>query len=190
MQACGCNSVGITSTLSFLDSLRGVGVVVIILYGLVVGLVSALILLFQYGLIHLISTMMLGGDGTYVGLVHRATTPLTFGTAFTGAVVVFSLYLGLQQVSDPDVVRAMLASGQQPDNSIQNLLGIVNLVAGFFLLGWLFNRIGFNYGFGSGRGCVAFFLSNIAIGLLSFACTFALMSALPPSTFSVFVTPR
>jgi hypothetical protein len=191
MQACGCNSVGITSALSGLNSLRGIGVVVIILYGLVVGLLSAVFLLFQYGIIHLVSTMMLGGDGTYAGLVHRATTPLTIGTAFTGAVVLFSLYLSLQQVSDPAVVRAMLASGQQPDNSIQNLLGIVNMVAGFFLLGWLFNRIGFNYGFGSGRGCVAFVLSNIALFLLSFACTFALMSALPPSTFTnLMATPR
>jgi len=180
LQACGCNSQSIQQSIAFLDSLRGIGVVAIILYSLVVGLVSTLFLMLQHGLIHLISTMLLGGDGSYRGLIHRATTPFTVATAVTGVIFIVTLFLMLKPLSDPASMQAYLSSpeGSSMINTISPILNLVSGIVGLVCLGWAFSGIGKNYEFGSGRGCVAFFISYIAIFAISFGCSFIAASTI------------
>lgn len=147
-----------------------------IIYGLLI-MISAMIgYMFQMAVIHLSSTMILGGDGYYTNLLKNTFAPLMFNlvvSIVTVAVMFFFISSGLP--SELVVDQAELTgdySALEPVFGQLGLIGVLNAVIGLGVLFWISNRIGFTYDFGTGKGCLSIIVSTILMGVVSFGCSF------------------
>lgn len=170
MQSCGCDSTSVSQSLELLKFLRGAGIVLSILYSLVVGLFSTIILLVQYALIHGVAKFLFGGEGSFTGLIHRATVPQTVAAAVTSILAGLMIYLILQPLTD----KAVLQSGQGVVFSpLIPFLSLGVVIVGLGCVIWMVSRIGKNYDFGFGRGCATVILAYIGFSILSTICNVA-----------------
>jgi hypothetical protein len=127
--------------------------------GLAYGLASILGLLFFAGLIHIIATTVLGGDGTMARLIQKTSVLYTIATPIQMLISVGPMLLS----DDPRFI-----------NNVSSLSSIVGL--GVALL--LANVIGGVYQFGMSKGCLSMLLSTITLVFMGCACTTALTLAL------------
>lgn len=145
--------------------------------GLVVSLISGVLavgaLMFHYAIMHLLATAFLSGDGTYRGLIHHATTTVTVWAGITGTISLASNYF---LYSNPQ--QSLQASMDFMASPIFPITSVGSIVIAIAFLIWFCVKIGENYEFGTGKGCVTvmgWFASMIAI---SCACYFTLFSVI------------
>jgi hypothetical protein len=141
------------------------------------GLITILVLMLQYLIMHLIATRLIEGTGTYSGLVYRATIPLIVWTAFSG--------LG-NLILDHVTTLQYYAAAQQSPNAIMNgfsnptfVIGKLILILSIFpFLIWACRRIAQNYNFGWNKGCATVLAWIGVMFLLLIACYATLFVAM------------
>ncbi len=148
---------------AFINLFLNLGLVSTVIYSLFMSVFSVIGLLIQFAFYHFAAAKILGGDGTYKGLIHRLTNFHTF----TYAISAIASYLVLYWV-----VNTMLAEGSEITayNGIMALSGISSIFSIFWTL-YLSKLIGNNYDFGTGRGCLTIIVSSILMSIISCACT-------------------
>lgn len=127
-------------------------------------------------IIHMVSTMMLSGVGTYAGLIHRMTIPVV--VTYIGSIVIGSVFSWMSLSS--------LASGliDPSGASIAGIFDTINLILIMSLFGyvgthfWYGYEIGNNYDFRLGNGCVSIILSYVVLAAFGCGCMFVLQSLL------------
>jgi hypothetical protein len=172
-------------------SLMGAGVIGSIIYGLLYALGLVIGLLIMYAFVHVAATMVLGGDGTFRGLIHHSNNLHLFLYGGGLALTFVALVALLPAILDVNSLRAMGA--YQPSSSMSGVVPILWLVSFVFSLVWFIwfsKAIGTNYNFSAWRGCTAIFVSNILMSILSCACSFALSSAISNMLLSNSTTLR
>jgi hypothetical protein len=165
-------AMNIPSPEEFVSWIRDAGVPLIMLGAVVAGFFSVISLLIQYFAIHVVSLMLLGGDGTMPLLIRKVTLFLTFVYPIMialGAFVSFILTL-----INPD---------------LYTVGALLQFVVSIFVFYWFCRLIGRAYDFGAGRGCVALFLSTILLSVIFFACAFIVPMLIAGSTVSALSVP-
>jgi hypothetical protein len=143
---------------TFIASLAGISVPIVLLISAIVGFISTLGLLFQDFFIHMVSVTMLSGEGSMPRLITKTTVPLAFAYPIYYLIV---LGITLYAAVNPDAV---------------GLSAVLQFGLGVALTVWFSNRIGAAYRFGTGKGCAAIILSGIAIAAFSCVCSLVLPS--------------
>ena len=149
---------------AFINLFLNLGLVSAVIYSLIASVFSVIGLLIQFVFYHFAAAKILGGDGTYKGLIHRLTNFHTLTYAISAIVSYLLLYW---------VVNTMIAEGSEVSayNGIMVLSGISSIISIFWIL-YLSKLIGKNYDFGTGKGCLTIIVSSILMSLISCACTF------------------
>lgn len=137
-----------------------VAIGVVIIYGVVFGLIQMISLLIYYFIIHMVSLLMLSGDGSFTRLIRKMTLFLTFfSVGFT------VLYIG-----------TIFLTAAAPD--LFALVTIGSLVALGVYIYMSSQRIGETYRFGTGTGCAAQLISGVVIIGASCVCGIIAQTAL------------
>lgn len=168
-----------------LNQLLVSGIGITIIYGLMAGLLSIIGLLFYYSFFHIVGKFMLGGDGTFTGLIHKVTGFLTVVTAVSFVLGLVYLFLPLNSFLSLELAYSQGSLprdeyGRQMVNAIQfqNLFMLLSIVLGLGVSVWVAKLIGENYRFGTGRGCATIMISYILLVAISFGCICASSAAL------------
>lgn len=149
-----------TTTAAFVGYFSQVAIVGMVLYSLLYGLFSIIMLLISSFFVHVAATMILGGEGTLANLIHRTALFLGIMTGLNFAAGIGGFFLPV--VSDPTLGTLIWAGSAFV--SIWTLIGYVG-------------RVGKAYDMGSGKGCAAVFLSSILFVIIGVICIFALGQA-------------
>ena len=170
---------GIGDVKQLAEMFGSMGLVIALIYGLVVALFSMLSYMLWFGIIHLVSSMMLGGSGTYTGILHHAAIPMIVWTIVSYGIGIGGVYFSFVAMGS-----SMDASYEQLQraNSVNNLMSLINLLAMVGFSFWLSTIIGNNYRFGTGKGCASIIISYIVIFALVCGCVF-FFSAMLAQTF-------
>jgi HEAT repeat protein len=129
-----------------------------LIYSGVYGAASIVGLVIFYLFIHLVSTTILGGEGTFRRLITKATLPQAFLIPFLTVVSVGSIFL---PTLNPDL------------GSLPTFISIGLSILYYSVLS---SRIGVAYRFSSATGCGAITLASIGIGLVGCTLIFILTS--------------
>lgn len=130
-------------------------------------LVTILMLLFQYSLLHLIAAKALDGQGTYRGLVHRATGPLIVETEVLGISLLGVFYvLGSQTAANPQ--QAFLIMTLLLSSPLFIGLFLFWIIVGTIFTFWFCVRVGQNYQFSWRKGCVTLLAWIGSMALIAF----------------------
>jgi hypothetical protein len=165
-------------TIQSLQAFNNVSIVVSVMYGLIGALFNVGFLVIFFGVMHMIATMMFGGEGTFRGLIHRGSMPLIVSNAVMGSIGLFTLYVSIREVFNPANLNRTMQTLSALENPLFSLLNLVSVGVTIGCLVWFVNRIGENYKFGWGRGCLTYIVSLIA-GMMSICgCYFFVLSAL------------
>lgn len=161
------------------------------LIGTVISALFAIIgLLIFYFFIHIAARFILGGEGTFPGLIHGANNfmigLLVIGGVLSVLLTVYYLnafntvFVGLEASTFDPETTDLEAFG-----AIMNTLSLIGIGSLVFLLvvtGWLSSILGRVYRFGFARGCVSLILGYVllvvAMGCFSFILMQSLLSSL------------
>lgn len=163
----------------------------VVLIGTVISAFFAIIgLLIFYFFIHIAARFILGGEGTFPGLIHGANNfmigLLVIGGVLSVLLTVYYLnafntvFIGLEAGTlDPETTDLEAFS------AIMNTFSLIGIGALVFLLvitGWFSSILGRVYRFGFARGCVSLILGYVlllvTIGCFSFILTQTLINSL------------
>lgn len=144
-----------------LNVFLGAGLITTVVWSAVYSVFMVIGLLLQYALFHFSATSILGGDGTFKGLIHRLTN---FYTITYAAYFIFIYFMTFQFVNQ----FALTPDDPEAAFRIMNMMS-----SGLFLafLVWVFflsKRIGSNYEFGTGKGCITIIISYVL--MMAFVC--------------------
>lgn len=163
----------------------------VVLIGTVISALFAIIgLLIFYFFIHIAARFILGGEGTFPGLIHGANNfmigLLVIGGVLSVLLTVYYLnafntvFVGLEASTFDPETTDLEAFG-----AIMNTLSLIGIGSLVFLLvvtGWLSSILGRVYRFGFARGCVSLILGYVllvvAMGCFSFILMQSLLSSL------------
>ena len=182
----------LTSMVQSFRSLTGVGVLASVLYGLIVAAVNIVILLIYYVFMHLVATMLLGGDGTYRGLIHRGSMPLIVSYGVTGVIGLITIYVSVRELFNPETIRQMSETTMgmtSTSNTLMSVLGLVSTVATIGGSIWFIGRVAQNYDFSWSRGCWTNIITNIIIFAMSCGCYMMVLNSLIGSFMQSSMTP-
>lgn len=168
---------------AFIDVFINVGLISSIIYSLIASVFSVIGLLIQFAFYHFAAAKILGGNGTFKGLIHRLTNFHTL----TYALYAVASYLMLYWMINTVISLPPDASGNELDSGISAISGLSSL----FSIAWTFylsRLIGKNYDFGTGKGCLSIIISSILMSVVMCACIFifystvlsAIVAAMPP----------
>jgi hypothetical protein len=137
------------------------------------GLISVIVLMLQYGVMHLIATRLVDGVGTYSGLVYRVTIPLVSWIAFSGVVTLV--------VNHTTTLQMYAAMQQSPGTFMTPFSNSTFVIGNLFILAsaipfliWICRRIAYNYNFGWNRGCATVLAWLGVMAVLAIGCYFTL----------------
>ncbi len=161
------------------------GVIATIIYGLISGVFYVIGLLIGYAVLHVVAVYMLGGVGTYKGLIHRLTNFLTIWTvltvlfSFAMTYLIFNPFFNALTNPSPDVAsETLLNQAFQSSTASISFLSLVGFVVSILFIFWISQRIGQNYQFGTGRGCATIIVSYILGLFLMCGCYFLVFSSI------------
>jgi hypothetical protein len=177
-----------TETVQIFRSLNGLGVAASVIYGLIVALVNIVGLLIYFAILHFFARFIFGGDGTYAGLIHRASLPLMVTYTVTGIIGLITAYLTIRDLFNPEAMRQlseMSNTASMPSNPLVSLLGPISSFVGLLGSVWFIGRIAQNYEFSWMRGCFADMLTNVAIFALACGCWMVVLSSFVNSLSSM-----
>lgn len=188
------NSVDPTFSASELEQIFGVALgasTPVVLIGTFISAFFAIIgLLIFYFFIHIAARFILGGEGTFPGLIHGANN-FMIGLMVIGGVL--SVLLTVYYLNAFNAVFVGTQGGTiNPEttdleafSAIMNTLSLIGIGTLVFLLvitGWLSSILGRVYRFGFARGCVSLILGYVlllvTIGCFSFILTQTLINSL------------
>ena len=139
------------------------------------GFFQVLGLMFMYLFVHL-AAKIVGGTGSYRGLIYHATGLFTIFTAASTVILGVWAYSlinqfvnNLMMVTNEEELSVITANGF---NSLTTM-GVFSIVVSLIFTFIFASRIGRNYDFGMMRGCVAIFLSYVFMFAIFFACALA-----------------
>lgn len=167
-----------------MSGIVGAGIIGSIIYGLIYALFALVGLLILYAFVHLAAMMILGGEGTFRGLIHHANNCNLFFYGF-GMILGFGL-AGLMLSSlfsltalDPTMTETeMMATINSPAATLLPLAWLIFFGFWIFWLVWFSRSIGRAYAFSAWRGCGSILFAYIIMTALSCACSFAFSSTL------------
>jgi hypothetical protein len=163
-----------------------IGIGFTLLYSLAMVISSVVGLMITSGFIHL-AAQILGGKGSFSGLLKHITIPTliySIVTSAIGGITMFVAFRSLPSVEElrqmQDMTDSQIEAQLQAANFYANLnsaQGLSALIALAFIL-YLGYLVGKNYRFGMGRGCVSLILSYILMLALACGCIFAFTALL------------
>lgn len=156
----------------FLNVFLGAGLVTTVIWSAISSVFSVIFLLIQYALFHFTATTILGGDGSFKGLIHRVTNFYTISYAIYAIVAYFILFLVV------DSLAVLMEDGTTKGGGILSTLYLISFVSSFVWIYLLSKRIGANYDFGAGKGCLTMIISYILVFAFMCACSFAFSAAI------------
>lgn len=170
-------------------AITGANVTTNLIAGVLIGLQSLIVTLITYVIYHAVALFMLGGDGSFFGLIINATpyqivqNLYTYGVAFATVYLCFNSLLN----ATADLLLGQINQGGYSvalANATSPLLGLsgVSVLFSIVMVIWLSSVIGKTYQFGTFKGCMTLVLSvvvMVAIGCwLCFLAGAAVMGAL------------
>ena len=162
----------------FVDIINGIaqgGVTLAVVTGIATGIYSVIVLLVQLGCMHVVATMMLGGEGTFKKLIHKVTGVITLFTVIYTLVVMLMIYLMFNGLINEDA----------------STISIVYLLQGLMTLGslgyliWFVRALGRVYDFGAGSGCGTIIIGSILFGILIGIISAGFSAAFTPFLFNM-----
>lgn len=162
-------------------TITGVGVAASIIYGLIVAAINIVGLLIYYAFMHVIATMLMGGDGTYRGLIHRGSLPLMVSYGITGVIGLITIYVSVREIFNPETIRQMGQNASlmsSTSNTLSSVLGLVSVVVSIGGSIWFIGRVAQNYEFSWSRGCWTSILTNIALFAMACGCYMMVLNSL------------
>lgn len=162
----------------FVDLINGFilgGFTISIVLGIVMGIYSVITLVVQLGCMHIVATMMLGGEGTFKQLIHKITGVMT---AFTVAYVIIAMltaYVGFNGFINDDI------NALNTVNVLQSLMSL----GSFGYLVWFVMSLGKVYNFGAGAGCGTIIIGSILFGVIIVIISIGLSAAITPLLFNM-----
>jgi flagellar biogenesis protein FliO len=165
---------GIGNVSQLAEMFSSMGFAIAIIYGLIVAVVSMIGYMLWFGIIHMVSSMMLGGSGSYTGMLHHASIPMIVWTVVSYGISIAAVYFSFVAMGS-----SMDASYEQLQraSSVNNLMSLINFLALIGFSFWLSTVISNNYRFGTGKGCASIIISDIVIFALACGCVFFFSSA-------------
>jgi len=139
------------------------------LYGLLSAVSAVVGLLIIDGAIHIVATTVLGGEGTFPGLIRKTTLYYT-------VVLAVSIVL--------NVVMTAVALNAVNTNTLSGWTWLPSLVS-LAMAFWAAKLTGEAYHFGTAKGCVSMILGYIVLIALAFCCVLTLSTALAPTVQSL-----
>jgi len=182
----------LTSMVQSFRSLTGVGVLASVLYGLIVAAVNIVMLLIYYVFMHVVATMLLGGDGTYRGLIHRGSLPLIVSYGVTGVIGLITIYVSVRELFNPETIRQMSETTVgmiSTSNTLMSILGLVSMVASIGGSIWFIGRVAQNYDFSWSRGCWTSIIANVVMFAMACGCYMMVLNSLIASFMQSNMTP-
>jgi hypothetical protein len=171
----------------FLAAFGTIGLGVAVLYSVITA-VSAIIQYFiWFGVVHIVSTMILNGRGTFSGLLHQVSIPMIVAMVISGLLSIGYVYY-MVSVMEQALMNPTPGQGIAY-NGATGLFYVVMIILSLGFSFWLSATIGSNYDFGTGRGCVSLIVSYIVLTIIACGCisfmTFALGNSI--SAYSSFI---
>lgn len=172
-------------------SLTGIGVAASVIYGLIVAAINIVVLLIYYAFMHVIATMLMGGDGTYRGLIHRGSLPLVVSYAITGVIGLITIYVSVRELFDPEMIRQMNqpSTTSSMSSTLISVLGLVSTIASIGGSIWFIGRVAQNYEFSWSRGCWTNIITNVVIFVMACGCYMMVLNSLIASFMKTGLTP-
>ena len=169
---------------AFIDAFLNVGMVASIIYAVIASVFSVIGLLIQFAFYHFAAAKILGGNGTFKGLIHKLTNFHTI----TYLVSIIVSYLMVYWIINSVIALPPDASGNELDSTISTISGISSIFSLIWTI-YLSRLIGKNYEFGTGKGCLTIIISSILMSIISCACTFIFYSTILSAIITSMPTP-
>jgi hypothetical protein len=157
----------------FIDLVNGFiqgGFTISIVLGIVMGIYSVIVFVIQLGCMHIVATMMLGGEGAFKQLIHKVTGIITAFTAAYILITMLTIYLNFNGIINDDINSINLAN---VFNSLMSLGSLGYLV-------WFVMTLGKVYNFGSGSGCGTIIIGSILFLILVGIISVAIFAGISP----------
>jgi len=180
----GGDPMALSAVNTMRQSLASGGVLVALIAGLIYGVIMVIVLMIGYVFTHLVATMMMGGDGTLVGLVRSWTNIASGYTVVTTLLGIVAPAIGStvfsQQLSTATSFDQMAQATQALDTvgTINNLLILFSASLSIGMVFWYAAKIGQNYQFGTGRGCGTLIIQTVLMTIAMCSCYFILLNQL------------
>lgn len=156
---------------AFVAIVINAGFVTSIFYSIFSSLFYVIGLLIQYAFYHVAASTILGGNGTFKGLIHTLTNFHTVTYAFfsIAGFAIFGLFM-----------NAIFTSPDDPTAAIEALTPLSCLVPVLSIAWWLYlgRLIGKNYEFGMGSGCLTIVIASVLMSVISGICSFVFFSTI------------
>jgi hypothetical protein len=170
------------------EFLQSLGLAFALIYGLLVAAISAVSYMIWFGIIHLVSTMMLGGSGSYTGILHRASIPMIVWMVVSFVLGIVGAYFSFSYMANSLADYGTYAGLR--DVSGANFMSVLNAALAFGFTLWLASVIGNNYRFGMGKGCLSMIISYVVAILFACGCIYffsAIMAQAFESSYQGFI---
>lgn len=156
---------------------NSIGVTILLLYSALYGVLQMVALFFQTAIIHWAATTFMKGEGTLSNLLHRLSV---FYTILVPVSIVLPFIGGF-------IAGGVSTNAQQGFEAGQNIGNILTLGVTVYTIWGTSVRIGKNYAFGTGNGCLSLLLGSVALGVLCciiiYGLSYAMASSIDPTTF-------
>lgn len=175
--------------------LTGVGVVGGAINGVIAGIANAVAFLVIFGIIHLVATRLLGGDGAMEALVYRLTNFYVIIALIGGVLGIVISYWGSNALAntllDPNLMTrldSVSPTSTELDlfSQFAGILPIItlgSLIFGLFVLFRTFSITGSVYQFGWLKGCLSHIIGYIVLSF-GFSCCYTTLIGSIIATFS------
>jgi hypothetical protein len=171
----------------FLAAFGTISLGVAILYSIITAVGAIIQYFIWFGVVHIVSTMILNGRGTFSGLLHQVSIPMIVAMVISGLLSIGYVYYTVsvmeQALMNPTAGQSIAYNGAT------GLFYVVMMILSLGFSFWLSATIGSNYDFGTGRGCVSLIVSYIVLTIIACGCisfmTFALGNSI--SAYSSFI---
>lgn len=157
----------------FLDLINGFiqgGFTLSLVSGIGMGLYSVIILVLQLACMHVVATMMLGGEGTFKQLLHSITGFITAYTVVYVLMFMLVFYISVNGIINDDINAINTA------NVIQSLMSL----GSFGYLIWFMMKLEKVYNFGAGAGCGTIIIGSILFSIVAVIISVGLTAAISP----------
>lgn len=125
---------------------------------------TLIMLLMMYGIMHLVATLLNGGNGTFRGLIYRANG-WTFGVYLV--LTIISMVAVFIWMDDIVAASEALAMGGEPTVFLEGMLQYAGVQYASYFLGWVVWLYGMsgvlakNYRYATSSGCVTLAVSHV-----------------------------
>jgi HEAT repeats len=162
----------------FIDLVNGFvqgGFVISVVSGIAMGIYSVIVLVVQLGCMHIVATMLLGGEGTFKQLIHKMTGVIT---AFTVAyVLIFMLMIYV-------MFNGVVNENLNAFNTVNVLNSLMSLGSLGYLI-WFVMALGKVYNYSTGAGCGTIIIGLILFGIVMMIISVGLSVAFSPIMFNL-----